>query len=163
MAGSGLRGKSCRKSGIGEPIRNSSLVEGDVRADAPRPRIEPGEYDAICYKVEIGNAWRRSCYVLFRICGGKHDGVELFMACSYPQGILSTRTKLHTQWTLAIGRNPRKGERFSRKVFLHKMYTILVRDTKRKFPDTNKLLPGYCQYSVVKTIIEVQTGVSNDF
>lgn len=167
MAGSGSRGKHGQKShrgnsDVGGLNRHSSPAESEVRAGASRPRIEPGEYDAICYKVEVGRAWRRNCYVLFRIYGGKYDGTELFMACPYPEGRISTRFKLYDQWTLAIGRPPRRGERFSPRVFKNKMYGVLVRDTRRKFLNLNRLKPDYCQYSVVETIIETQTGVPGD-
>lgn len=128
-------------------------------ADNQMPRIEPGEYDAICYRAEYGKSWggRNSLYVKFRIYEGKYDGVELFMVCSRPKGKLRTRHKLYQQWSLALGRVPIKSERFNKETLPNKMYRVLVRDTNRQFSNGRRM-PDYLQYSVVDTILETLTG-----
>jgi len=130
-------------------------------AEEFRIRIPPGEYDAICYKTETGRSWggRTDIYILFRIIGGSQDGTELFMACTYhPKQKLSLRYKYYQQWMLAKGAPPKKGERLSPKVFCHKMYRVLVRDTERKHSN-GQPMADCLQYSVVDSIIETQTGV----
>lgn len=130
-------------------------------AEQQRPRIPPGEYDAICHKTETGRSWggRTDIYILFRICGGKWDGTELFMACTYHlKRKLSPRYKYYQQWTLAKGAPPEKGERLSPEVFCHKMYRIYVRGTQKRHGD-GRLMANCVQYSVVDSIIETQTGI----
>ncbi len=124
------------------------------------PRIEPGFYEAICYKTEIGVAWgyRRNLYVLFKIYDGDHDGTELFMTCNYPSKGITYRYKIYTQWSLAMGRKPYKGEKISGKAFPKKLYLVEVRDTIIKHRD-GRPMPNFMQYSVIDSIIEVQTGV----
>lgn len=151
-------------------LKNRRLKCGrpaSVENDAPvaeqfSPRIPPGEYDAICYKTETGRSWggRTDIYILFRIIGGSQDGTELFMVCTYhPKRKLSQRYKYYQQWTLAKGAPPKKGERLSPKVFCHKMYRILVRDTGRRHSN-GQPMADCLQYSVVDSIIETQTGIS---
>jgi hypothetical protein len=144
--------------------RDEELEQSEILVETPRPRIPPGEYDAICFKVNNGRSWggRRDCYLRFRIYDGNYNGTELFMVCPFPPGKLSTRMKLYAQWTLAMMRQPRKGERICTKDFLNKLYRVEVRDTKRKFPDSNKVLPKFMQYSVVATILDVLAGVSQN-
>ncbi len=129
-------------------------------ADDSRPRIDPGEYDAICCKTEYGRSWggRTSLYVTFIIYGGPFDGVDLYMACPRPAGKLRNRHKLYEQWSVVLGREPQKGERFNKNIFRGKMCHVLVRDTDRKFSN-GKRKPDFMQYSVVQEIIEVKTGV----
>jgi len=121
-------------------------------------RIPPGEYEAVCYKVENGTGWgyQRKLYFRFVIHGGRYNDADLFMACSYPKKI-SYRTKLYKQWMLALGKPPAKGQRFSHRVFLNRMFKNKVGDTERKHDDGKKL-PNFAQYSVVKTILEPLTG-----
>ncbi|MFH1372507.1 MAG: hypothetical protein ABII79_01750 [bacterium] len=123
--------------------------------------IPPGEYEAICYKAETGKSWggRTDAYIRFRIYGGKYDGTELFMACTWhPKSKLTPRHKYLEQWTLAKGRRPVKGEPLSLTIFKGKMYRVLVRNTQRMFSD-GRLKPGYMQYSVVDSILKPPTGV----
>ncbi|MCP4570633.1 MAG: hypothetical protein GY841_23860 [FCB group bacterium] len=124
------------------------------------PQIKPGDYEAVCYKTETGKSWgnRRSLFLKFRIYGGEYDGTELFMVCPYPKGQkLSRRTKYYHQWMFANGGPPARGQRLARKVFLHRMYKVLVVDTQRK-RDNGTLLPDFAQYSIISTILEVMTG-----
>jgi hypothetical protein len=123
------------------------------------PRIEPGEYDAICYKVDIALAYggRRNIYLRFRINGGEYDGTELFMACSFPKRKLTPNFKYYKQWMLAACRPPYPKERLSRKIFKNRLFRILVRDTRCRFA-TGKACPDYMQYSVIDSIIEPLTG-----
>jgi len=127
-------------------------------ADGCPERIEPGEYQAICRAAEYGYAWRRTLFLRFVIVGPKYEGVGLFMACHRPSGKLRHRHKLWQQWSLVLGRNPFRGERLNKEIFKGKMYRVLVRDTDRKF-ETSERMPDHMQYSVVKTILEVLTGV----
>jgi len=150
-------------------LKDKRLTRGRVATvenDAPvagqsRPRIPPGEYDAICYKTETGKSWggRTDIYIRFRIIGGSQDGRELFMACTYhAKRRLSPRHKYYQQWALAKGRPPAKGERLSQKIFSNKMYRVSVRYTQRRHSN-GKLMPNFLQYSVVDSIIETQTGI----
>lgn len=136
----------------------------EVVAEEPRPRIPLGTYDAVCFDMNIkqsqGGAWK--VYLNFRICGGEYDGTELFMCCPKPNYKLRERHKLHKQMSLALGRTLYKGERLSKKIFIKKMYKVLVRDTHRRYQDTNKVMPDFMQYSVVRGIIEASTGVSDE-
>jgi len=122
------------------------------------PRIPPGEYEAICHKADSGIGWgyRRTLYLRFRIYGGEHDGVDLFLASPYPDRV-RYRHKLHKQWMLAIGGPPPNGQRFAKKVFLNRMFKVLVQDTERRH-EGGKILPDFAQYSIVKTILEPLTG-----
>ena len=126
------------------------------------PRIEPGEYDAVCLKTEIGRSWggRRDIYLRFRIYDSEYEGTELFMKCSYPKTKdkkMSYRHKYYQQWMLANGGPPAKKQRMSPKMFLNRMFKIKVVDTKRTHNDGTPL-PSFAQYSVISTIIEVVAG-----
>ena len=136
---------------------SSSLI-----ADEMSIRIPPVEYEAVCYATNTGISFggRLSLYVQFRICGGEYDGVEVPMICTLPKGKLRQRFKLFDQWALVLGRVPRKGEKFKASIFRKKMYRILVRDTKRVFQH-KKTKPKYLQYSIVDTIIETLTGITD--
>jgi len=130
----------------------------------PRPRIPPGTYEVICYDMNVKpcQGGSKRVFVQFRIYGGEYDGTELFMCCPKPAGMLRERHKLHIQMSLALKRRPNKGERLSKKIFVGKMYHVIVGDTKRKYKETNQVMPDYMQYSVVKSILEVITGSPNE-
>jgi len=127
------------------------------------PKIEPGEYDAICYKVETGKSFggEKKIFFRFRIYGSKYDDVELFMTCKYYSAPIPRNSKYYDQWSLANGQPPRRGERLARKTFPNKLYRVMVRDTRRKFPN-GKLKPQQFQYSVIDTIIEPLTGINKE-
>lgn len=143
-----------------------SAADTDIDSDAPiadefPPRIDPGEYDAVCYRTEVAKCFGKEdrIFIRFRLTGGKYDGTSLFMACPFhPKGKLTHNHKFYRQWVLANGALPRRGERLSRKVFLHKMFTILVRDTRRKHSH-GKPLDEILQYSVVDSILRRITGL----
>lgn len=145
--------------GRSEKERPHGQADPNVVTEAVHPTIPPGDYEAICYKAEYGISFggRKDLYVLFRISEGDFKGTELFMAICPPKK-LTQRTKKWQQWALSIGRHPQKGERFSKSIFEHKMFKILVRQTKSKF-DNGQLKPDFMQYSVVDTILDVLTGV----
>jgi len=142
-------------------MKNKSRTKQPTK-DLPE-RIEPGEYTAICYRTDYAKSFggQRKLYVRFRIWEGPHTGFELPMICTTLKSNRSYRQKLHEQWSLVLGRTPRKGERFSAKIFKNRMYRVLVRDTLRKFSN-GKLKPQYMQYSVVDSILEPLTGVPTD-
>ena len=79
---------------------------------------------------------------------------------SKPKNLLSY-SQYHSleQGMRAKGAPPKKGERLSPKVFCHKMYRILVRDTGRRHSN-GRPMADCLQYSVVDSIIETQTGLS---
>jgi hypothetical protein len=145
-----------------------------TRSDSKQPtknlpdRIRPGEYTAICYRTDYGicQGGEKKLFVRFRIYGGEHHGMELFMACPLPKksrksgrrAKLGYCHKLYTQWLLALGRRPHERERFKKDIFPSKMYSVQVRDTKRKY-STGKVMPAHVQYSVIDTILEPLTGV----
>ena len=142
-----------------EEKKQPGQADPDVVTESVRPTVPSAEYEAICFKTEYGISFggRKDLYVRFRICDGEFDGTELFMAINPPKK-LTQRTKKWQQWALAIGRQPRKGERFSKGIFENKMFKILVRLTRAKF-DNGQQKPDFMQYSVVDTILEAQTGV----
>ncbi len=148
-------------TGIEHVLNDNNMDDGPV-AEEFRPRIKPGQYRAICYKVEAGRGWgfRPTLYFKFRICEGKHDGLELFMPCPYPKKI-NYRHKYYKQWMLANWGLPPKGKQLSKKIFPNRMYRILVIDTKRRHDDGTKL-PDFGQYSVISSIIEPLTGNAPD-
>ena len=133
----------------------------DIDVKEPEPTIPEGECKAICYTVEsgIGPGGRESIYVRFRIYEGEYEVVKLFMACPRPKGKLRERHKLLTQWKMANGGKPKKGQRISPKIFKGKLYLITVRDTKSRNPNTNEIRPKIQQYSVVDYIKETLTGI----
>ncbi len=123
------------------------------------PRIEPGEYEAVCYKIETGRSWggRTNIYIRFRIISGECEGIELFLTAPIPNKKYNHRHKYYKQWMLATCRPPHKKETLARKVFRNRLFLIKVRDTKR-VDDDGKPLPDFMQYSVVHTIIKPLTG-----
>jgi len=136
-----------------------------IKLNAPEideywPRIPSGEYDAICYAYKIkrsgwGNDLR--LFLNFRIFGGKYDGTELFMPCTYDKRKLKKRSKLYEQYMILLGRRLSKKEKLYPKMFKNKMYLVKVRDTNPKYQNgTSK--PDMYKYSVVDRIIDVQTG-----
>lgn len=138
----------------------SKLEHEELEAEEMRIRIDEGTYEAICSKSEYGICWggQKKLYLTFCIINhDKYEGAELFLACTKPTKKLSYRFKLHKQWSLALGRVPKKKERFNKDLFLDKLYLIKVGDTKIKGED-GKLLPDFLQYSVVKSIIKPLTG-----
>jgi len=160
-----MKGKRRKKiqlrlsSGTGN-ARYDKSGEDERTAGEPRPRIPDGEYTAICHQTRIAKSFggRREMYVLFRVYGGPFDGAELPMFCTFPPGKLSRSTKLYRQYSIAMGGTPLKGERVSGKAFRGKMYRIIVGTSKAKHDD-GTLLPDFLQYSVVRGIKEVMTGV----
>ena len=142
--------------------RDPQMIETEdtlPRADEFPIRIPEGIYDAICFKTEtaMGFGGSRKIYFKFRIYGGEHDGVELFMVCNFPKTKIGKRYKYFDQWMLALGRHPSKGERLSPKIFRNRLFKILVRDTKPRFSN-GKFKPDIFKYSVVDSIIEALTG-----
>ena len=139
------------------------LKDGPIADELP-PRIQPGKYEAICYEAKLGTSWGRAprMFLRFRIYGGRCDGTELFMACTcnLTSKKMSHRHKYYQQWTIANGSPPRKNQRLSPKVFLNRMFQVLVRDTSRRFPNKEPY-PDCLQYSVIETLIEPMTGGSN--
>ena len=146
-----------------DKIKSKGKVRSELsapQADDFPPRIEPGYYDAICYKTKIGLAFggRRNLYFRFRIIDGKYDGLELFMTCTYPDGKLSPNFKYYKQWMLAAERRPHKKEHhLSRKIFKDRIFRVLVRDTKPKY-ENGKPQPDFMKYSVIDSIIKPLTG-----
>jgi hypothetical protein len=137
---------------------NAAELSGPTAHEFPS-RIAPGEYSAICYKTETGISFGGRCnaFLGFRIYGGINDGIELFMTCTYPSGKISPRHKIYQQWMLGAGRAPAKKEKLKLGIFKNRMYRVLVRDTERRFSN-GRLMPTHMQYSVIDTIIEVETG-----
>jgi len=131
-------------------------IEDEPIAGEPLPKIEPGEYAAICRKTEVKNtrAWGRKIYFHFAIVGGKHDGTELFMSCNYPKGTLSNNYKYYRQWALANGGLPSRGQKLARNTFLNKKYIVLVRNSQCKHSN-GELMADSFQYSVVDSIVKV--------
>lgn len=163
-------GKNSANSG--KPIVESNLCRLSTRyldlsesdlivAEEFFPQIPGGQYEAVCYKANYAQTFggRRALFLGFRVFGERYDGTELFMACPKPERKLKVNHKLYMQWSLALGRAPYKGERLNKNVFLHKMFLVEVRDTRRKYNSTGRLLPKSLQYSVVDTILETLTGI----
>jgi hypothetical protein len=129
-----------------------------VAAD-PRPKMKPGQYEAICFDVKKcpsyggGQKW----VLRFRILGGPHDGEEVAMFCNFYLGKLKPACKLYEQWARALGRLPNKGERIAKKHFKNRLFLVAVVYTKSKGSD-GALRPDFLQYSKVETIIEPLTG-----
>lgn len=130
----------------------------------PYPRIPPGTYEVMCHDMNVKpcQGGSKRVFLQFKIYEGKYDGTELFMCCPKPTGKLRERHKLHIQMSLALKRRPNKGERLRKKIFTGKMYRVIVRDTKRKYKETNKVMPDFMQYSVVDSILEVIAGSPNE-
>jgi hypothetical protein len=128
------------------------------QADEFPIKIPEGIYDAVCYRTETAVSFGggTKIYVKFRIYGGEYNGTELFMVCNYPKGKVRPQLKYYVQWMMAKGRRPYKNESLSPRIFRNRMFKVMVRDAKPKFPD-GKLKPDFFRYSIVDTIIEAQT------
>ena len=136
----------------------------EIVAEEPLVQIPPGEYQAVCKKAKYGicQGGDKRLFFEFVIIEGKFAGVQLFMVCPRPSGKLRMRHKLYNQWSIVLGRIPHKGERLNTKIFEKKMYLISVRNTRKKFSGTGKIMPEYLQYTVVDGIVEVITGVPDE-
>lgn len=139
---------------------NRNLGAHEHLADIPLPRIPPGKHEAICYKIEtgVGQGGRETYYLKFRVHGGEYHDTELFMTCPKPSGKVRFRHKLYDQWVIANQRLPTRREKISVKPFVGRLYLVLVRDTRRRYANSNELKPNYAQYSVIDSIIEPLTG-----
>jgi len=141
---------------------NGRLIESEdeLNDDCPcagegRPRIEPGQYIAHCFKANIINYKGAKKYMIwFRLCGGKYDGLELFLPCPDTKGKGVIRTKYYENWVIANGSRPKKGQQMAKSIFKNKEFRISVGDTKRKF-ENGELKPESLQYSIVKEIKEL--------
>jgi len=122
-------------------------------------RIKPGIYEAICISVEYGRGFGKEmkCYVIFKILGTNYDGKKLFMAFVRYDSPIRWRSKQYTQWSIALGRQPYKGERFSKKVFINRLFEVKVEDSHPKNPN-GSYKPDFLKYSIVSTIIRPLTG-----
>ncbi len=140
-------------------MKNAQNDNSPIAEEFPA-KIMDGEYDAMCYETETGKSFggRRDIFIKFRIYEGEYDGTVVIMVCTYPKGKMRLRFKYYQQWVLANGGPPKKSQRLTRKVFLHRMFKIKVRTTKRNYTNTNNPLPDNMQYSVVDTIIKPLTG-----
>jgi hypothetical protein len=143
------------------PQRVANTNEADtLKAESSRTMIPDGDYVAVCYRTRVVHSFGKAkkLEVWFRVVEGCHAGAELAMYCTYPEGRITASRKLYIQWSLAIGRRPIKGERFSQKVFRGKMFRVAVRKVPRQFKDGTPM-PDYLSYSVVDTIKETITGI----
>lgn len=123
-------------------------------AEPDRPRIPEGDYNAEVIRVRlVPTPWGREDLGLwFEILDGEFAGTILPMHIPYyGRKTVSHSTKLYEQWKLAIGRSPRKGEVFAKKVFRNGRFVVSVRGTARKFED-GSVKPSLLQYSKVDTI-----------
>jgi hypothetical protein len=134
---------------------DSAPIAGEIP-----PRIPAGEYQAFCYQYELEprKTWgKHHVYILFRICGDRCGGTELFLACPYfRKGEMSHRYKYFQQWTIANGAPPVKGQRMTPNIFLGKMFKVLIRDARTTYPD-GEPTPESLRYSVVHRIIGLVT------
>ncbi|MGR3296152.1 MAG: hypothetical protein ACUZ8A_08005 [Candidatus Bathyanammoxibius sp.] len=126
---------------------------------SPRPRIPEGECEAYCFDVRkskyLGNEKR--LYVWYRITEGKYEGTELFCSYNINYKSFSTNTKYYTDWCIASGRLPTRGDRMSPQVFKNKVFLVKVREAKPKYDD-GTYKPEIFWYSVVDRIASVSAG-----
>ena len=125
------------------------------------PLIPNGTYIAQCTKYETNESYggrSRKIYLHFLIAEGKHQGSKLFMAFNYPQNCeFRPGHKYWQYWVMVNGRIPSRNAEMSPRIFKNKMFKIMTRRVKRKFPNGNYMPPDF-DYSVVDTIEEVLTG-----
>ena len=134
-------------------VKKETLMKAPIAEEFPI-RIEPGEYKMYCHKTETG-FWKgkRKIYIRYVFVRGEHEGVELFMPCTYPE-VITYRYKYHQQWAIANGGVMPKGKtELKPDIFVGSVYLVRVVDSSRK-DDKGKLLPVSQQYSVVSTIIK---------
>ncbi len=155
MKGKGRQNPDRRAEAISHEAEHEPVIE--CVTDLP-PLIDPGDHDAICYDVQYGRGFggRKTVYVWFRLIDGDFIDAELYMACTY-YGSLTPRSKLHKQWTLAFGHSPRKGDRFSKRVFLNKAFRVRVRTVATD--EHGQARPTPLQYSIIDKIVEPIAGV----
>ena len=80
------------------------------------------------------------------------------MAFNYPQNCeFRPGHKYWQYWVMVNGRIPSRNAEMSPRIFKNKMFKIMTRRVKRKFPNGNYMPPDF-DYSVVDTIEEVLTG-----
>ena len=126
--------------------------------DDPFPRIPTGEYEAQCVKVEtsIYRGRQKKRFLHFKIIEGPYQGTILFGVYNYYARVPSAST-YYTDWCIASGRLPTRGDRMSPQVFKNKIFLVKVRDAKPKYGD-GTCKPEILWYSVVDRIISVSAG-----
>lgn len=134
--------------------------EFDIRPKTdPLPRIPEGEYEAVCFKVEVSRylGSEKKLYVHFRIINGEYQGTELFETLNFNYKSFPRGSKYYTDWSIANGKLPIRKDKMSPKVFKEKAFLVKVRDVKPKHEDgTTK--PEIFWYSVIDRIIEKVAG-----
>lgn len=141
------------------PKRKRTAVDDDgLVAGDPPPRIPPGEYYAVCTDFKLIPSYRgvEKLVFSFTVHGGQYDGTKLAMFCTKPPSAKKMhRHKLYREWSIAIGRFPRKGDRATKKTFVNRLYRVQVVLTKKKYPG-GRLYPDHLQTSVVQHIISIE-------
>lgn len=105
-------------------------------AGEPRPRLEPGEYIAVCTaaRIERHRVFHRWTAVLkFSLVepDGVRSGVSLPMYLNLGTGDVPDPTpsgRYYATWCVAAGHKPRRGERMDPAVFRDRQYRVRVTD-----------------------------------
>jgi hypothetical protein len=146
-------------------------LDPGLRAPAPTPLVDEGEYDAYAQSAAIVNMKFGSALtsvrlvVTFEIRGGRYDGMVLRFFAPLPprRGGRFVRapapsSKFYRSWIIAnLGHRPTRGDRLSLEVFRLKLFRIRVRTVCAQAPGQGgreRPLPRCLWYSVVDEIVE---------
>jgi hypothetical protein len=158
-------------SGGGRPAEELSVdAEEDDVDDIPcttdRPHLIPaGDYEVGYVRAEKkAHLWggREKLFIHFKITQpGEHLGKVLFMSVNLPvNGRFSISSKYLQQWSLAAGKQPKRHDRLSTRVFRGKVFLAQVRTVTISAHSSGKIQKrdSASFYSVVDHLLEVVAG-----
>jgi hypothetical protein len=135
-----------------------------VCKDDPRPLIPEAVYEAVCtdYDPSFCFGKSRKLFLNFKIISGSHLGKELFMAFNMAyNGKMALGSKYYKTWCMVNDwKPPSRNAIISPRIFKNKVFEVLVRKVK---PQHNgNAMPKDFHYSVVDSIVKVNTGINNN-
>ncbi len=156
MESPSLEQRNPTRSVQSNPNRKSEsdpVVEPICGSD-PRPKVEPGIWDAECVETRVyyDRQFRRwVCRLRFSLLetGEKLVGFLNLGGGDKPRP--GPRSEYRRAWIIATGRQPRKRERMPDKVFAGKLFEVEVKDITKRFDQSNHSEAEI--YSTVKRIL----------
>jgi hypothetical protein len=144
-------------------IRAQRREEPDIDWDY-LPKLEPGAYRAYCRaaKIYFDRIYKRwVCAVQFDVLSAdlttKIGRLSWFLNLGSEEKPHATRRKKYwAAWTAANGGSPRRQDRVSPRVFVHRYAMVTVADTTKNFKQ--QVVTGALAYSVIRDVIRWETG-----
>lgn len=138
----------------------------DIPCNVDRPHLIPeGDYEVGYVRAEQkDHLWggRKKLFIHFKIMQpGEHLGKVLFMSANIPvNGRFSISSKYLREWSLATGKQPKRHDRLSTRVFRGKVFLAHVRTVMISVHSTGKIQrrDPASFYSVVDHLLEVVAG-----